>query len=411
MQPSTDLWDGDIYINASMLGMSSNADGYANTQVLQYLVNTISAKGGGTIYIPAGEYVFFQNNILVANDTHCIKMASNVNIIGDGESTILKPTGTTRPGLDMFYFNNYVDQIKGYLDASEPLYLENCNFENFVVDGADAHCLSYTTAGKAFMINLFKNCNWRNMVAKNTDGTGFGVDCPIGGSMVNCVAINCGKAATITQGGASGFGIGFGYSEDEYFTISNCESYGNKKFGYFYEHQGRFGDKYKAQSAVNLEVVDCYAEGNLYNYGGLYTMNTTYRNCVSKGAVEHGYFFENSKNCYVVDCKSYEETNTSFVILQTYTSKWIKDVTNIVYENCVSYDTPYGAKVRSIDSTGIMDDNAIINCEFNNVGTKTIYTTGPMLGLELTGNITDNQAIEFSAVVDEFINSNNSWNN
>ena len=62
--------------------------------------------------------------------------------------------------------------------------------------------------------------------------------------MVNCKAINCGKAAKTTDGGASGFGIGVGYSNNESLIITNCVALNNKKFGFFFEHQSRFGGSY-----------------------------------------------------------------------------------------------------------------------------------------------------------------------
>lgn len=399
-----DMEEGITIINASDYGLSPKNTGIRNSRILQKLVNKLSEIGTGiTIYIPAGEYVFEE----IGHQTigsHCIKMQSNVNIKGAGQTTILRPTGNSARGLDMFYYNEYVD-------TGKPVYLEDCNFEDFVIDGIATSSEVYTSAGKGFMFNLFKNCNWKNVVVKNTDATGFGVDCPIGGSITDCVAINCGKAATRKSAGASGFGIGFGYSEEEYFTISNCKSYNNKKFGFFFEHQGRFSTrKYAAESTKGFLIQNCEASGSYYNYGGLLTMNTTYENCISSDSVQHGFFFENSKNCTVMNCTSSREGNTCFVILQSGTDGGNQEVTNINYQNCSGSDSPYGVKIRSYNSSAKMDQNSIQGCEFTKIQDQVVFTSGKMLGMKLENNISDNKEISLNAVVDDFINIDNSWN-
>lgn len=277
------------WIDATKHGLSTQNSGQQNSQALQSLIDSLT-KTGGTIYIPAGEYVFAENGIQTIG-SHCIKMRSNVSIIGDGEKTVLKPVGKSAYGLDMFYFNDY-------LDTGEAVYLENCRFESFVIDAAGTSCETYTSAGKGFMFNLFRNCHWKGVTVKKTDATGFGVDCPIDSSITNCVAIGCGKAATIENGGASGFGIGYGYCAEETMTISDCYAEGNKKFGFFFEHQGRFNSEmYTAESAQGFIVSQCRAEGNLYNFGGICAENVTYTECTSGVAIKQEVYFENCKNC------------------------------------------------------------------------------------------------------------------
>ena len=291
----TFLWRAIVSdVNAVDYGLSINKTGLQNSITLQKLIDDLS-HSGGAIYIPSGEYIFSEIGQQKIG-SHCINMKSNVSIIGDGSKTVLKPVGESEEGLDMFYFNEYGN-------TGIPTYLMNCNFENFVIDADGTSCKSYTTAGKGFMFNLFRNCHWRNVIVMNTDATGFGVDCPIDSSIVNCTAIGCGKAATTTSHGASGFGIGFGYSENESMIIDNCSSYGNTKFGFFFEHQGRFGsDMYLADGATAFIITNCTAANNYYNFGGMYAMDTKYKNCISKESVQQGYFFEKSARCEVVDC-------------------------------------------------------------------------------------------------------------
>lgn len=279
---------GEIY-DASMYGVLPGNSGSENSKNLQALIDKAAFKGG-TIYIPEGEYVFCANGSQTYGD-HCIKMRSNVSIHGSGEDTVLMPAGESEYGLDMFYYNDY-------LDHDSEAYLENCQFRDFVIDASGTSCKTYTSAGKGFMFNLFRNCHWANVTVKYTDATGFGVDCPVDSSMTNCVAIGCGKAAAEDSNGASGFGIGYGFAPGENLQITDCTANGNKKFGFFFEHQGRFDlERYPLENQGSFEINSCSAEGNLYNFGGICAQNVTYQDCVSEAPRNKGVFFEDCTDC------------------------------------------------------------------------------------------------------------------
>ena len=121
----------DGVINAAKHGVSEKNSGEENSKALQALIDK-AALSGATVYIPAGEYEFAENGKQKIG-SHCIKMRSGVSIVGDGEKTVLKPVGSSYYGMDMFYFNDYIDK-------GEALYLENCRFENFVIDGSATSC-------------------------------------------------------------------------------------------------------------------------------------------------------------------------------------------------------------------------------------------------------------------------------
>lgn len=281
------------YYNAKDYGLSPTNTGEENSAILQELINSIPPEK--IIYIPSGEYKFAEIGQQTIG-SHCIKMRSNINIIGDGETTVLKPVGKSSYGLDMFYFNEL-------LDSKSATYLENCTFKNFVIDSIDTYPEKYTSAGKGFMLNLYKNCHWENVIVKNTDGTGFGMDCPIDCTITNCTAINCGKSATTSNTGASGFGIGFGYNDNENIEIKNCVSIGNKKFGFFFEHQGVFNPKlYQAKDTNGFSVIGCEADGNYYNFGGIAAEDVVYDYCTSKNHIADSFYFESSEDCKVINC-------------------------------------------------------------------------------------------------------------
>ena len=253
-----------------------------NTKVLQLLVD--SAEENEVITLKEGVYYFTKGGSNTkGNEDYVIKLSNNVNITGAGTSkeisTILKPyakENTIEYGLDMFYYNELIDS-----QGTNPQYLENVSFSNFIIDGKSVRGKNYNTSGKGFMINLCRNCFWNNITIQNTDATGFGMDNIINGKISNSTAINCGKNASANSEGASGFGIGTGYSNEESVIIENCKSIGNKKYGYFFEHQGIFNRYYQANSSKGFIVRNSTATGNLYNFGGRRANDTSYINCTS----------------------------------------------------------------------------------------------------------------------------------
>ncbi len=275
-EPESEIPENAIVVSLTADSRDSE-DMEANTKVLQECIDRANANGGGTVYIPKGDYYFASQGLNGRKYNEYVCMPKdNVTVIGAGKETVLYPVGRTTNGLDMFYFNEYADS--GF---TNPQYLINADFRDFVINGALANADNYTSAGKGFMINLYKDCDWRNVIVKNTDGTGFGMDCPINCTIIDCEAYNCGKLATTSDVGASGFGIGTGYSEEETILIENCYAEGNKKFGIFFEHQGRFcgGKNYKARNMKSFVVNNCTAKNNYVDFGGELAVDVTYRNC------------------------------------------------------------------------------------------------------------------------------------
>lgn len=390
-------------VNLSVLGLSSvPGQGVANSQRLQAVINSLSNSGGGRIYIPAGVWEFGKTaGNAIGN--RCVKMASNVSIFGDGINSVLKVVGNTADGLDMFYFNDYADS-----NFQNPAYLENCTFADFVIDATATSVTNYTTAGKGFMFNLFRNCHWKNVTVKNTDATGFGVDCPIDSSMVDCVAIGCGKAAQTDSGGASGFGIGWGYSTSECMTIRGCRADGNKRYGIFFEHQRRFSSHYGADINRGFIVEGCTANGNFNNYGGIQGIGMMFADCHSSNAINHGYQLDNCTNSRVNNCYSNSEGNTSFVILAGGLGG--SSAVDNVFVGCVSKYSLYGAKVVSLsDTAGNCKRNAIIGCYFNSEQTNNILTSGVQESLTISGNNATGSTNSMGATVTTLTEHSNSW--
>ncbi|MBR0431352.1 S-layer homology domain-containing protein [Candidatus Saccharibacteria bacterium] len=265
-----------------------------------------------TVIVPRGAYYFAwtgmrtkeQNGALVYDTSlgeyYCIKLKSYVKIVGEGNSRVIRSDinpdnfaifypydGTEFYGdsslpsaansrVDMFYFNDYADS-----SFDNKNYLVNADFSNFVVDGRYTTASNLnSSAGKGFMVNLFRDCDWDNVAVLNTDGTGFGMDCPIRSTISNSLAVGCGKGPGIA--GHSGFGIGTGYVNNENLSISNSYAYYNSQYGFFFEHQGKWfnqGSSYPAKIIGNTSefiVRNSFAGLNAYDYGGERAYNVSY---------------------------------------------------------------------------------------------------------------------------------------
>lgn len=302
-----------VYANNLVANTTNETHMKNNTTHLQGCIDTVSEAGGGKVVIPAGKFYFKQADEIGREGLsyYVIKCKDNVIVEGAGTNestgTILKPYAPNNDlPVDMFFFNEL--EISG-----NGVFLKNADYRNFIIDGEDAYCSSYNSAGKGFMINLFQDCDWENVIVKNTDGTGFGVDCPMNSTIKNCIAINCGKAGVDTSVGASGFGIGTGYSNDESMIISDCVAIGNKKFGFFFEHQGIFDSRnskiYTATKSESLIVSNCKASGNLYDFGGSRANDVTFENCISYPSeandrtISSIHFEKITRRTHVVNCK------------------------------------------------------------------------------------------------------------
>ncbi len=361
---------GTNVINATEHGLSALNHGEANSAALQSLIDRLSDEGGGTVYIPCGEYEFADNASQTIG-SHCIKMRSGVSIVGEGDATVLMPIGNSSHGLDMFYFNDY-------LDTGVPNYLENCSFSDFVIDATETSCRVYTSAGKGFMFNLFKNCHFKNVTVKNTDATGFGIDCPIDSSIINCTATGCGKAATDESSGASGFGIGYGYSENEGLLIRNCIAKDNKKFGVFFEHQGRFNDEmYSATDVVGFVVKDCVAKDNLYNFGGICATGIDYDRCLSIGAVVAGFYLD--------DCSA-------------------------SIKRCIIVSSSVAVKIDFLDNKYGKGAVSVTDCAFYDINSYDVEAYGRLDSIMLNNNRSWLNSILLNIDSEKIINENNSWN-
>ena len=267
-----------------------------NTSNLQYVIDEVSNAGGGVVKVAAGNY-YFSTGGVISNNHYVIFAKDNVTVAGtlgnDGDLlTTFLPVGAEANGITMFEYTQ--------ADWNNIKYLTNADYRDFKIDGINAthNAPQFYAQGKGFAFAIVKDCDWYNVEVQNTNGTGFGMDELLNSTVTNCSANACGNyyykdsngvehypgdSNGTNDVGASGFGIGYGYSTNESISITYCIATNNRRFGIFFESQARFSNAQLNKTVVNkLEANYNICAGNRYNMGGEYCFNSLYKNNISK---------------------------------------------------------------------------------------------------------------------------------
>ena len=246
-----------------------------NAWYLQQLISCAPRNQELKIALPIGDYYFASGHSTMSdgsrNEHYFVLWPKNgVSIAGVAENrTILHPY-SSGVSADMFFFDEYTASKN-----TDDKYLSNVNFSDLTIDGAYAG-----DSADGFHLNLVENLTLDNVTVRNVGETGFYIGSPIGSTISNSKATNCGSAADDNTEG-SGFVIGTGYSSSEGLTITSSEADNNASYGFVFEHQNRSnGTAYQSNNG-NFIIQDSYATNNAYNYGGRRAVDVTYSNLVS----------------------------------------------------------------------------------------------------------------------------------
>ncbi|TKI08331.1 right-handed parallel beta-helix repeat-containing protein [Martelella alba] len=224
-----------LILNAKDCGLKENDDAH---RALQRGYDWLNANGGGTLFIPEGNYkCYFPTT-----------PKSNVSLVGAGRgSTVLLPMSYQAP---IYYRGNGT-------------YIQNLLFSNFTIDGENQQIhptRNYIPDIKGIFMQYYQNCVIDNIAIINTGATGLGVDMPNNVSITRCLVQNCGRLAVVGDAGASGIGLGTSNLDSEPIFVSKNVCNGNTNYGIFFEPQLSNGI---AQDAI---VTDNICTGN---YGGI----------------------------------------------------------------------------------------------------------------------------------------------
>ena len=211
-----------------------------NTRVMQDLINKVHKAGGGTIWLPIGEYGFDTSGKDNSDFPVCLTPASGVSIVGESlTKTIIKVYGHSNEGV-AWMANKLKVFTPSYPDEEPPAELVGCTYSNFTVDMSMATIDKYSSTGKAFGMKGLKNCVFRDLRILQTPGTGLGIDMLDNVVIDSVYLYGCGREWSYGGQGGAGIGIGTGRWLNENFVIRNCICAGCGHFGIFLEDQGIF---------------------------------------------------------------------------------------------------------------------------------------------------------------------------
>lgn len=238
-----------------------------DTEAIQDTVDYVASIGGGTVFFPVGVY----------RTTKSIKWQSYVKALGCGMDE-----GGSGIHMDGTLFSAIVnvDGRSNGDDGDNPdIWLQHCSFENMYIDGAGLTHTASSADGKGIFILYMKRPIFRDVVIKNTIGTGFGCDFLVDGLFDNCHAVNCGRNWTAGGVGQSGIGIGTGAVEEENVVISNCTAKDCGNYGFFVETQ----QNTKGIQSKYAKFIGCHAENNRINFGNKGSGATQFSTITSEG--------------------------------------------------------------------------------------------------------------------------------
>ena len=217
----------DIGVNANSYGIVGDGIMDVAPKFTQ-LVSKLSENGGGTIYLPNGEYLLKSR----------VTWKSNVSLVGESHNAILKPycDNSVSQGFAAISWLNTDGTQQGY---SEDNPMVNCHFSNFTIDGIEQNPSSYDSYPKGINIHFMKDCSFEDIQFLNTFATGLGVDFLENVFIHNIYCYNCGRGytPTDTEGIAGGAGIGIGTMgmAKETCVISDCITDRCGNYGIFLE--------------------------------------------------------------------------------------------------------------------------------------------------------------------------------
>ena len=352
--------DGYIrFVANTMYGIKGDFDpitgeGTDDSVAIQNAINKISENGGGTLYLPSGNFKI--NSRII--------WKTKVSLVGMGRfETMLYPTFNT--GSPIHYDINWT------LGHPENWH-ENCNFKDYGINGELVKLDDYNVAVKGIFIQKLKNCEFRNLYIANICASGLGIDFLQNCVVDNVIAQNCGRVGNKDSDGASGIGIGTNGDLDENCSITNCFTKGCGKFGIFIEGQmGSTG--LGSNSSKGITISNVITKENSFGIGVFACNYVTISNVQAYENLYHGLKMYNSNHIQFDNC-IFSENEYTGITLDSRTCTDITFSNSKIFNNKkqgIRIYAPVEYEMKDID---------IIDCKiFGNVGNGLL--------LESNGNI------------------------
>ena len=332
-----------------------------NTPTVQALVDFISTRGGGRLFLPRGNYVFRST----------INWKSKVSLRGSSKlSTKLYAEG------ELFsLIQGTVGSSTGGDYASDDVWFEDCEFTDFLIDNKGLSHTEPSVSGKAIFILYMKRALFRDLILVNTIGTALGCDFLVDTLIENVFTDNAGRNSVYTggYGGNSGIGIGTSALSQEPVVVSNCFTYNSGNYGVFVETQANpagFQAKY-------AKIINCHAQGNKLGFGNKGSGGTQFIGCTAVENRVHGFHLtQGVSGDQIIACIAENNVKDGIRIEQTYLGDL--DISN------TKIDNNGDAGIRSMPSLSTLNKVRINNVKVHKNGSSGIWMSGNIKDLSIS---------------------------
>lgn len=319
------------------------------------LVSELNAQGGGTIYLPDGNYRL----------SHRITWKSNVSLVGESYNAVLKPycDPSLTQGFAAISWLKKDGSGQGY-NTDNPMI--NCHFRHFTIDGIDHSPANYDSYPKGINMHFVKDSSFRDIVFRNTYATGLGIDFLENTFIHNIYCEDCGRGYIPTDGeginGGAGIGIGTMGMKKESCVISDCITVGCGNYGIFVEGGSVFpeGGCESYYTISNCQTIG----GRNYGIAVKGTDNVMVSNNIMRNNTRDGFAIlprpnRACKNVHVTGNSAHDNGGCGYRLADGDNGSNISDGVYIK-GNVSSNNTKDGVLVSSLAKNVFIEDNVII---------------------------------------------------
>lgn len=332
-----------------------------NTGVVQALVNFLHEKGGGTLQIPDGRYVFRST----------IAWKSKVSLIGASK------TGTRlySEGIQFSLIKGTVGNSDGSSGSDPSVWFDDCKFTDFLIDNKGLSFSEKTVDGKALFILYMRRAIFRDLVLLNTLGTALGCDFLVDTVIDSVFTYRAGRSSYPSgHGGNSGIGIGTSALTEEPIVVTNCFTYNSGNYGIFVETQ-RNPSGIKAKYA---KIVNCHSQGNRLGFGNKGSGGTQFIGCTAVDNRLHGFHLtQGVSGDQLLGCISEKNGGDGVRIEKDYVGD--ADISNVWANENI------GAGIRALKNDAILKNIRILDSKTHGNGSSGVWIGGNTKNIDIKG--------------------------
>ena len=345
-----------------------------NTGVVQALVNFLHEKGGGTLLIPDGKYVFRST----------VAWKSKVSLVGASK------TGTRlySEGVQFSLIRGTTGNSDGSSESDPSVWFDDCKFTDFLIDNKGLSFPDKTVDGKALFILYMRRAVFRDLILLNTLGTALGCDFLVDTVIDSVFTYKAGRSSYPTgHGGNSGIGIGTSALTEEPIVVTNCFTYNSGNYGVFVETQ----NNPSGVKAKYAKVVNCHSQGNKLGFGNKGSGGTQFIGCTAVDNRLHGFHLtQGTSGDQLLGCISERNGGDGVRIERDYVGDL--DISNVWANN------NSGAGIRVFHNDTILKNVRILDSKTHRNGSSGVWIGGNAKNIVIKGINSVNNGQDSSVV-------------